>query len=641
MNIFKCFFTEIKFKIFQSNSIDMKHIISIGINKTDGLAILGGAASGAQDFDTWGKSQGYTTTLLIDDQKSITQAQVFDEVNKIVSARNCETLIVFFSGHGILKSPSQEIWLLSNAKNNPNESINLTASIDNAWTSGIPYIVFISDACRVLPNELQFTGNGSVIFPICDVTDNDSKIDLLYATRPGNPALEQNSSTNANKFGLFTQTLLEVLNGNYPELIKAKTSGDSLVNYYNLDSLNSDVNYKNLLKGKWQIDMLHCEELIISIVKQKARKINISLNQRPDIRIQYQNPKPFLSQFDDQLAKNLLLSQKVPAEIPIAKENFTVKSVQKEWEKSQSEMGATDLIFKPVKNAINRPPSSPLGLPKIKSTLMKISQNILKAKGKGRGSYETQTGFSIIGITIKDMILNGNKDIFLENNLVHIRIYPHDDLRSGLLILEDESSIPVAILEGYVGTLIFENNQLLTINYTPSFYSAKYKSYEENEENIEYGRAFVASAANEGFDYSTTFANEFDQSGNINFANAGSYLRYQTSIDPSLGLYAAYAFRQEGKIKDVKSVYDTMRADGETIIFDVAMLASMTNDKTQKLCPFCPMIALGWAYRQQFEDSLNPLVVEAANHLIPNLWTTFNPVGTEILKRLFNENQII
>ena len=632
-------FRRCNFQRVQRNSTDMKHIISIGINNTDGLTVLGAAVAGAKDFDIWGKSQGYTSTLLVDDEKSITQSQIFDEINKIVTARNCETLIVFFSGHGILKSPSQEVWLLSNAKNNPNESINLTASIDNARTSGIPYIVFISDACRVLPNELQFTGNGSVIFPICDDTNQDCAIDVLYATRPGNPALEQNSAMNVNKFGLFTQTLLEVLNGNYPELIKAKSSGDSLVNYYDLDNLNSDVNYKKLSNGAWQIDIINSEELIKSVVAQKARKINISLNQNPDIRIQYQNPKPFLSQFDDQLAKTLLLSQKAPAKIEKLKESFSIESVQNEWEKSQSPMRGDDSIFKSVTNSINKPPSGPLNVNKNKSTLVRNSQKILRAKG--RGSFETQTGFTVIGITVKDMIVNGNKDVFSEDNLVHIRIYPQDDVRSGLLILEDDRSIPVAILEGYIGTLVFDNNQLLTINYTPSFYSAKYKSFEDNEENIEYARAFVASAANEGFDYSTTFENEFDESGTLNFSNAGSYLRHQTSIDPSLGLYAAYAFRQDGKIKDVKSVYESMKAESDTIIFDVAMLASMMNDTSQKLAPFCPMIALGWAYRQQFEENLNPLIIEAANHLIPSLWTTFNAEGTAILKRLFNENQII
>jgi hypothetical protein len=223
----------------------MKHIISIGIDNSNGLTPLGAAVSGAKEFALWGRSQGYTTDLFVDETRRVTQSEIFDKINEIVDSRTCDQLIVFFAGHGILRSPSQEIWLLSNARGNPNESINLTGSIDNARTSGIPYIVFISDACRVLPNELQFTGNGSVIFPIIDDTDQDCAVDILYATRPGNPALEHNSKSNAKKFGLFTQALLEILKGNYPELIKANPTGNDLISYYNLDDLYANRNYKS------------------------------------------------------------------------------------------------------------------------------------------------------------------------------------------------------------------------------------------------------------------------------------------------------------------------------------------------------------------------------------------------------------
>lgn len=219
----------------------MKNVISIGINNANGLTPLGAAVSGAVEFDNWAKSQGYTTTLFTDLQnKAVSQNDIFTEINRIIEEKTCEQLIIFFSGHGILRSPNQEVWLLSNAKINPNESINLTCSIDYARTTGIPYIVFISDACRILPNEFQFTGNGSVIFPICDDRNEECAIDVLYGTRPGSPANEYSSQSNAKKFGLFTESILEILNGQYPELIWSKvTSGEYLPNFYILITLNS------------------------------------------------------------------------------------------------------------------------------------------------------------------------------------------------------------------------------------------------------------------------------------------------------------------------------------------------------------------------------------------------------------------
>lgn len=647
----------------------MKHIISIGIDNANGLTPLGAAVQGAKDFEKWGKAQGYTTALFIDESKKVSQSAIFDEINSIVDAKTCETLIIFFSGHGILKSPSQEIWLLSDAKNNPNESINLTGSIDNARTSGIPYVVFISDACRILPNEVQFTGNGSVIFPISDDTNEDCTIDVLYATRPGNPALEQNSTSNAKKFGLFTQTLLEVLAGDYPELIKAKNSEDSLVKFYDYESLNADKNYKNLPNGSWHINTINSEASIKSIVAKKARDISISLKQNPDIRIQYQNPKPSLAEFDDQTAKKLMIDAKnqimdstdsietdksamgsisrdknilIAAKSPIINKaspnKIILHGVQKQLDGKFASAETHNKSFKSILQDIDDIPNS-LNVYKVKSNLIKNSEIIYDSKG--RQSFETQTGFTIVGTTIKEVITHGDCQIFLENNHQQIRIHPNEDAHSALVVLKNGNSIPVAILEGYIGTLVFDKNQLLTINYTPSRNSYKYQDFEKNENKINFVRAFVASAANEGFDYSKTFNNEFDKNGEMNFNNAGSFLRQEKSLDPSLGLYAVYAYRQAGKTKDLQSVYKYMMYDTEKIIFDIAMLAGMLENTTQKTAPFCPMISLGWAYLQKFEKYIHPEVLEASNHLLPSLWTTFDKKGTKILTKLFNQKQIL
>ncbi len=608
----------------------MKHIISIGIDKATGLTPLGAAVSGAKEFALWGQSQGYTTDVFVDETNRITQSDIFDRIGEIVDSKTCEQLIVFFSGHGILKSPSQEIWLLSNAKNNPNESINLTGSIDNARTSGIPYIVFISDACRVLPNELQFTGNGSVIFPIIDDTDQDCAIDILYATRPGNPALEQNSQTNAKRFGLFTEALIEVLNGKYPELIKANPRGDDLIKYYSIDKLLTNRNYKSLSNGNWHINSINSESSIKSIVAKKARDISITLKQNPDIRIQYQNPKPSLAEFDDNNAKDILLSSEELIKQKVSAERTIINGIQDKLNIGLSQFETNNKSFKSILQDMEE---IPMDVYNTKSTLIQNSEVIFDSKGKS--SFETQTGFTIIGTSIKDVLTNSVKDVFSENNKIHIRIYPNLNAKTALIILKNGYSIPIAIIEGYIGTLVFKKNQLLTINYTPSRNSYKFHFFEQNENRIGFVRSFVASAANEGFDYSQTFNNEFTSDGHVNYSNAGSYLRQEKSIDPSLGLYAVYAFRQEGKIKDIKSVYRFMAEESDNMIFDIAMLANNLSRERERLAPFCPMIAIGWAYRHHFDEFLNPEIREASNFLVPSLWTTFDKKGTEIIRKYF------
>lgn len=620
----------------------MKHIISIGIDKAKGLIPLGAAVSGANEFVEWGKSQGYSTSLFIDDGKNVSQSEIFDEVNNVIENKNCEKLIIFFSGHGVLKSPSQEIWLLSNAAINPNESINLTGSIDYARTSGIPYIVFISDACRVLPTELSFTGNGSEIFPIRDDSDQDCYIDVLYATRPGNPALEQNSKNNSKKFGLLTQTIVEILKGNYPELIKVQNNKHSLIDFYDSDNLKVNISYKSLSTGKWYINTINSESSIKSIVREKARKISLKLEQSPDIRIQYQNPKPSLAEFDDGTAKNLLLSTYSEVTDGTSSDEHIVEDIQYHIKDSSyfeynSQYYGNNKNFRSIledSNAI----SPMFSIDHLESNLIKNSELIYDSKG--RESFETQTGFTIIGLEIKDLLANCDKQIFSENNNQQIRMFPIENSNSALIILKNGNSIPVAILNGYIGTLVFDKNQLLTVNYTPSRNNHKYNSFKRNENKINFVRAFVASAANEGLDYSKTFRNEFIEGGRFNYSDAGSYLRQEKSIDPSLGLYAVYAYMQEGKFKEIKSVYRYMQMEDGNMIFDVAMLSNMLKNERGKLAPFCPMIAIGWAYRQKFEHFLHTGIVKASNFLVPSLWTTFDKEGTEILVRLFSENQI-
>jgi hypothetical protein len=615
----------------------MKHIISIGINNTDGLQPLAAAVSGAKDFANWGQSQGYSITLFTDEGGGIVnEYQIFAEIKRIIDTKTCEKLIVFFSGHGILKGPSQEVWLLSDARNNPNASINLTGSIYNASTSGIPYVVFISDACRVLPNELEFTGIGSLIFPISNDTGQDCYIDLLYATRPGSPALEVASTKGAKRVGLFTETIVEVLNGRYPELIKEQT-GNSLNSYYDLQKLVEDPSYKKMDSGRWFINTINSEQSIKSIVADKARKIKITLSQNPEIKLQHQNPKPNLSEFDDEKAKNILLFAQNTIKGKTSTDKIILDGVHENLKNGLHTYDVENNSFKSILNSLDSIPTN-INMYNLKSNLVKKAEIIFDAKGKQ--SFETQTGFTVIGATIKEVLMNCDFEILDQHNKLHIRVFNNNDTYSALIILKNGQSIPVAVLQGYVGTLVFEKNSLLTINYTPSENSHKYYDFKKYESNINFVRAFVAGAANEGFNYSKVFQNDFGKDGNINYSNAGSYLRQGKSLDPSLGLYAVYAYIQEGRTKEIKSVYNSMRNEPDNIIFDVSMLADMISYDYNKTASFCPMISLGWAYLQKFQDFVPPLVLEASKSLVPNLWTTFDKRGTEIIKELFNEKRI-
>ncbi|MGC4040071.1 MAG: caspase family protein [Flavobacterium sp.] len=624
----------------------MNHVISIGINNVDGLPSLDSAVSGAIDFDKWAKSQNYTTKLFVDSESKISLNQIFSEILKIIKDGNCEKLIIFFSGHGTLKGTNQEVWLLSDAKTNPNEAINLPSSINNARTTGIPYVVFISDACRVLPAELALTGNGGDIFPIL-TNPQKTFIDLFYATKPGNPAYEVSCKDNSEKFGLFTQALVEILNGNYPDTIDCQVQPNGA--YIPLTSFfDSGLkhHYKHHHFGEFTIKAMNVEEKIESLVREKAKKISILLSQESEIIVQHQNPKPYLSKFDITNAESIY-AQKAKNKIGDFKSesNFLGKEILEALDQyiffTNNGKNFKDIIMGML----------PLYNMEYEANNLFDNDMILHSKkifnATGKESDVLKTGFTIVGDVVEDIIVFGEeREIFWENDCLQVNIKNAKNVDTALIILKNGQSIPVAILNEFIGTLVFDESKLLTINYTPSSYNEKFEEFQRNKIEIDFARAFIASAAAEGLDYEKVFQHEFNDEGNFEYNNAGSFLRKNKSLDPSLGLYAAYAFLQSGNVKKIESIYNYIKNEGDDIIFDIAMLAGKKPSNKRlfsanyKIRSFCPMLSLGWAYRSKFDSGTRPEILDAAKYLVPGLWTTFEKEGTQILKKLIQNRRL-
>ena len=156
------------------------------------MTTLNAAVSGARDFRAWAKRQGCDTVLLVDDgANKVALVNIFDEVKRIVRAGTYSQLIIYFSGHGILSAPGTEFWLLSRAPENGNEAVNLFRSVTDARNSGIPHVVFVSDACRSSVKGPPLSQvSGGTIFPSRPYSQHQGEADIYYATHPGDPAFE-------------------------------------------------------------------------------------------------------------------------------------------------------------------------------------------------------------------------------------------------------------------------------------------------------------------------------------------------------------------------------------------------------------------------------------------------------------------
>jgi hypothetical protein len=178
----------------------------------------------------WLKQEGYDSELLADDQAPLLAGTIFDVVKAFVDRAVYDVLLIYFSGRGYLKEYSEH-WLLSKAPSNPDEAVSLAESFQLARDCGIPFVVFISDACRSTPQSLKADRvRCSLIFPNDGVSGQKrAKIDWLFACGPGNPAYEVTVDASSKQYAaLFTSCLRKAFEDPPHERTK-KTGSDEVL----------------------------------------------------------------------------------------------------------------------------------------------------------------------------------------------------------------------------------------------------------------------------------------------------------------------------------------------------------------------------------------------------------------------------
>lgn len=577
--------------------MEKRAAICIGVDRAGSMTPLQAAVQGARDFELWAKLQGCDTVLLKgDDAERVTIAKVFDEVENIVNAGTYSQLIVYFSGHGILTAPGAEYWLLSRAPQNPNEAVNIPRSIVDARNSGIPHVVFISDACRSSVPGPPLSGIvGSLIFPSRPF-GAQGEVDVYYATRPGDPAYEVPEAESTRRYrGIFTDELLKVV----------KKPPVSLVETVSIGQGNASVISSRKMKN-------HLE----ATVPVEASDIDIKLRQAPQVIVETALPKYFA-----QIPPGNIVTSRGSAPSPVPPAPSIDRAL---YTLSQAHFVETQGV----------PPSQADTTLTETSGLLREFREI--AGTRGRPHFETETGFTVFGVKGVDVEAQYwiPDQPFPATNQPgwHIRLNPPPGARpykpsTIVFSFGGESGAALAILPGFIGTLIVENGRLRSVNYVPSDQTWRYKLYKERENQLDAMKAFAAVASRNG-----RFVVE-----NENAAQLAYRIRQEKGIDPTMGVYAAYAYTQIGKFADVYSVYSYMLNEEYEIPipFDVGLLATefkpdLVQDRNARFAPFFPMLAQGWAYLSENHPMFDTIQGELRPHLIPSLWTTLSPKGAEI-----------
>ena len=208
-----------------------KAMIIIAVSEYEGtFPDLPGAVVSAQRLRQWAENtdedRNYKVLYLGDDERGpITTRLLIDEIVPFVSNQAIDRLVVYFAGHGLVRSAGDQFWLLTRAANSTREGINVEAfrrgllkyniGKHNDDVSG--QICIIGDACRNTSRDsIDFCGD-----PILDSTeekDTSIQLDRFLSTELGEASYE--ITDNSGSYCLFTEVLLGALDGKAEEVIE-------------------------------------------------------------------------------------------------------------------------------------------------------------------------------------------------------------------------------------------------------------------------------------------------------------------------------------------------------------------------------------------------------------------------------------
>jgi hypothetical protein len=254
-------------------------------------------------------------------------------------------------------------------------------------------------------------------------------------------------------------------------------------------------------------------------------------------------------------------------------------------------------------------------------------------------------GFSVNGAVVREAFVTGNASAEIlasGNGREEPSIIRLHSSRPASLILRfaDGTGSVVAALPEYIGTVVIDGGTVASVTYHPSENTSRWDDYRNSHDRLFELRALVATAARFGAFRIEGARDDRSQRGE----QLADSIRVLKAIDPTLGIYAAYAYAEADLLDQVRSVMSFMREDLRTDLFDVAMLANVLSgtkpDERSTAVPFCPLLSQGWGLLQVHKVELLPEIDRARDHLLPALWTTFDPEGMRIIVDSFHRGRL-
>lgn len=265
------------------------------------------------------------------------------------------------------------------------------------------------------------------------------------------------------------------------------------------------------------------------------------------------------------------------------------------------------------------------------------------AESFGPLSFETNCGFKLRGATLADAVSSSLRVEVLDDDASLARVHPQMGAGNVLLVLADQTSVLLPAIPGFITALSFDDGKLVDVAYEPSQYSDRWADFSQHATKLRQLRAAVAFAAREGV---------FRLEGPAALV-LKQRMQVAKGVDPSLALYAAYAYDEMQQVDLLQDMREQLRMDLGISFFDLDLLSGALprGESREQRFPPVPMFAQGWSLLSAFgvllSDDLTVLRAGVGTstqtlqtELVDTLWTQFKPAATEHLHELIKKGKI-
>jgi hypothetical protein len=580
--------------------------IFIGVDQTGNLQKLKDAAAGAKRMHDWAISQGMAdkqSARLITDSggKGVDPGEIYDAIKEIIDGAGVDQLIVYFAGHGVNINRGEQ-WLLTEAPVKTSAAVNVKGTVELAQYSGIKHVVFFSDACRVAPEGIQ-AGNvrGTEIFPNEGLSEISNPVDQFFACGLGKTAVElKDPISAANNFSaLYTDALLSALNGKAPAAFIPEPPTDPNWRYVGTatlrDWLAADVPKRVISRNLTGKVNQNPDAIVIASgnwVSRVARDAGAPVSIPP-------SPPPLTPQ----TMVSELVNSTISGVAPVSTRKL------RDWGSAETRLSNFEREFSNAAKAIE--PTF------------------------GPDHFESECGIKVRGAQVVDVFAPrvASSDQ-LGGELV--RIYRGNEPCVSVLLRFDNSACAVVpSIHGYLAALTFEEGELVDVAYEPATTNYRWQEYQNKMRDLRRLRAVIATATQNGFF-------RLDGASALSLARQ---MQHGKGIDPTLSVYAAYAYHDLQRKDIIQEMIGFQEADIGATLFDLQLLARRLVGKEIKpedqIVPFFPLLSQGWALLNANRVKRHPVLKQVEPRMKDSLWTLFDDRAFGSLRDVMKAGEVL